>query len=202
MQLYRPKSYDAIVFRRAQEGAQGADHAAEFYPGAASLWWIAYRLAEPDNQRAAWEALANARQLEPNNRRFKAMSLLLAARALPEAEVEARLAGVRGCFDSAGAEVCLMHASAEIQLARASDRRTGSTGNERSKQPRPVFPNREEQGYATTCVHQTCSRRLCFAGAQPTMDILYRAGLSHLAVASSPDADIVDPITSSVRDAA
>lgn len=40
------------------------------------------------------------------------------------------------------------------------------------------------------------------AGRKPTMDILYLAGLSHLAVASSPTADVAEVLTASAREAA
>ncbi len=89
------------------------------FPGATSFWWAAYRLAEADgDKRSAWDALTKARRLAPENRRFEATSLLAGAWALPVADADRHLARVRGRFDSAGAEACLMYALAEIRLAR------------------------------------------------------------------------------------
>lgn len=64
------------------------------FPGATAFHWLDYRLAEADDaKKAAWDALERARWLEPDNSRFRAMSLLVAAWALTLAAAEQHLAG-------------------------------------------------------------------------------------------------------------
>jgi len=78
-----------------------------------------YRLAETVGDRSgAWGALSRARRLTPENPRFWAMSLLVAAWALPQAAADQQLASARASLDRAPADVCLMYALAELTLAR------------------------------------------------------------------------------------
>ncbi len=169
------------------------------FPGATSFWWMTYRLAEADDDKmAAWQALSNARRLSPENPRFEAMSLFVAAWALSVAEADEHLARVRGRFDTAGAEMCLMYALAEMRLARCS------------KQPLARWVRAHEAALAglsqarTEGLHRnlraaellTATLR---AGAQPTMEILYRAGLAEVAVTAAPETDVVELFTESVR---
>lgn len=171
------------------------------YPGATSFWWMAYRLAEADgDKQAAWDALSKARRLAPENSRFEAMSLLVAAWALSIPEADKHLTRVRGRFDAAGAEACLMYALAEIQLARRSKAGARSVRWERARDAAQAgrSTSRNKGLYKNLVAAELLTSAL-LAGATPTMDILYRAGLTQLAVTSIPEADVVELFTASVR---
>jgi predicted Zn-dependent protease len=174
------------------------------FPGATSFWWMAFRLAEADDdEKAAWDALSKARRLAPENPRFEAMSLLVAAWALSVAEADEHLTRVGGRFDTAGAEACLMYALAEIQLARRSkvEARRARWKRAHHAAQAGLSQSRSERLYKNLVAAELLIATL-LAGDRPTMDILYRAGLANLAVTSSPTADVVELFTESVRTAA
>lgn len=173
-----------------------ADH-----PGARSFWWMAYRLAEADDDKqTAWDALTKARLLDPENPRFEAMSLLVGTWALPMVEADKHLARVRDRFDTAGAEACLMYALAEIQLARRSNTAQRASRWQRAKQAAQAgLSQTSTQGLHKNLRAAEMLAATLLAGDRPTMDILYRAGLTGLAVTSQPQADVVELLTQSVR---
>jgi hypothetical protein len=174
------------------------------FPGATSFWWMAYRLAEADgDKKAAWDALTRARLLAPGHPRFEAMSLLVAAWALPPAAAEEHIARVRGSLDRAGAEVCLMYAHAEISLAQkpsASDREA------RYRRAREAVEAGLAQATSESVRRSLKAAQLLLdellAGRRPTLEILYLAGLGELAAMIAPKANVVDVLMSRVRQAA
>jgi hypothetical protein len=176
----------------------------EAFPGTTSFWWMSYRLAEADgDKKAAWEALTKARLLSPGNPRFEAMSLLVASWALPLAAADEHIARARGTFDTAGAEVCLMYACAEINLARkppASEREA------RYRRAREAVEAGLAQATSEGLRRNLKAAQLLLddllAGRQPTLQILYLAGLGELAAMSEPRANVVDVLTTRVRQAA
>jgi len=173
----------------------------ERFPGAASFWWMAYRLAETAGDRkGAWEALERARKLAPRNPRFLAMSLLVAAWALPASAAEEHLGSARSALAHAGPEVCLMYALAEITLARKA-----SKGERRARWTRARDAADAGIARATTegmrrnlQATQLLLREL-LAGREPTIEILYLAGLGEVAATAPTNANIVDFLTERLR---
>jgi hypothetical protein len=174
------------------------------FPGATSFWWMRYRLAEADERKKeAWEALSRARRLAPENRRFLAMSLLVAVWALPPAEAEKYIAPIRGSFDRSGAEVCLMYAFSEINLARKAPSAERHIRWQRGLDAaQSGLAQVESEGLRRNLKAAQMLLQALLAGRKPTMDILYLAGLSELAVTSKPSADVAEVLTASVREAA
>jgi hypothetical protein len=174
------------------------------FPGTTTFWWLGYRLAEADgDKKGAWDALTRARILSPDNPRFEAASLLTAAWALPPAAAEEHLARVRGSLDRAGAEACLMYAYAEISLARKP------AVAERKARYRRAY-DAVEAGLAQA-TSEELRRNLkatqlllgdLLAGREPTLEILYLAGLGELAATTEPKANVVDVLTMRVKQAA
>ncbi len=164
------------------------------FPGAMNFWWMRYRLAEMDDKRQeAWSALERARLLAPDNSRLRAMSLVVAVWALPPIAAEQHITGVRGTLDQAAAEVCLMYALAEITLARGASRDETTLRWTRAR-------DAADAGIARAGTPElrrnlkAIQLLLCdlLAGREPTMEILYRAGLGRVAAMEKPDANVVD----------
>jgi hypothetical protein len=131
------------------------------------------------------------------------MSLLVAAWALPRAEAEKYIAPIRGSFDRLGAEVCLMYAFSEINLARKSPAAERRDRWQRGLDAAQAgLAQVESEGLRKNLKAAQMLLQALLAGRKPTMDILYLAGLSHLAVASKPSADVAEVLTASVREAA
>jgi cytochrome c-type biogenesis protein CcmH/NrfG len=111
------------------------------FPGATHSWWASYRLLEALGDMAgAWQSLARARRLDPDNRRYKAVSLLLATAALPAAEAELHIEQSARPLEEAGPDVCLMYALAQLRLAprsRAKERWRRSLEASQAACPRP-----------------------------------------------------------------
>jgi hypothetical protein len=174
------------------------------FPGAASFWWMSYRLAEADGDKArAWNALGSARRLDPENPRFAAMSVLVAASALPFDEAETYLAGVRGAIEQAEPELCLMYALAEITLAR--------DGVPQKRMSRWILARLAAEAGSARATSDGLRKNLravqlilgaLIHGREPTMDLLYLAGLGELASTVKANADVVALLTTEVRDAA
>lgn len=174
------------------------------FPGATSLWWLQYRLAEAaDRKDDAWEALSRARRLAPENPRFLAMSLLVATWALSRAEAEKHIAPVRASFDRLGAEVCLLYACSEMMLARKAPSAERRTRWQRGLDAAQAgLAQVEAEGLRKNLRAAQMLLQALLAGRKPTMDILYLAGLSDLALASQRSADVAEVLTASVRQAA
>jgi hypothetical protein len=171
------------------------------FPGATSFWWMQYRLSEAaGDKKSAWQALAKARQLAPHDPRFAAMSLLVAAWALPRAAAEEHLAGVRGSLDRANAEVCLMYAHAEITLARAcpaGEKRVRLTRAREAAEAGRARADTEELRRNLKAVLLLLGELL--AGREPTLEVLYLAGMGGVAAMEKPTADVADLLAARVR---
>jgi len=161
------------------------------FPGIPDFWWFAYRLAEAGGDRkGAWDALSRARRLDPNNPRFDAMSLLVAARALPKSKADQELARARATLDKAGAEICLMYALAEIELANKDDaeqrwRRAREATNFGLAQVR-------SEGLRSNLVATQLILDSLLAGKEPSLDLLYLSGLGEIAASASPKSNILE----------
>ena len=171
------------------------------YPGTRSFWWMAYRLAEADDDKTgAWDALTKARRLAPDNPRFEAMSLLVGTWALSVQKADEHLARVRGRFESAGAEACLMYALAEMQLARRTRAAQRAIRWQRARAAAQAgLSQANSEGLHKNLRAAEMLTATLLAGDKPTVDILYRAGLTSLAVISRPRADVVELFTRSAR---
>jgi hypothetical protein len=171
------------------------------FPGAVNFWSMRCHLAEREGDKlGAWDALGRARQLDPGDPTLAALGLGLAPWALPPADAEQYLAGVRGTIEEAEADICLMYALAEIVLARRArqDERALRWGRARGA---------AEAGRARTTSlglrrYLTAVQLLLdelVAGREPTMEILYKAGLGEAAAMEKPDANVVDFLTDRSR---
>jgi hypothetical protein len=170
------------------------------FPGASSLHWAAFRLAEADDdKRAARDSLEKARQLEPGEPRFRGMTLLVAAWARSRPDAEKLLASVRPSLSHAGAEVCLMYAHAELTLARrATKERAARWARARDAADAGIHQVTTEAVRRNLRATQLLVREL-MAHRIPTTEILYRAGLSELACATTPQTDIVALLNDRMR---
>ncbi len=172
------------------------------FPGAESFWWMQYRLSESAGKKTeAWDALARCRRLAPDNPRFAAMSLLVAAWALPASAAEEQLASVRGSLIRAEPEVCLMYALAEISLAR--DTKDAPEVDLRWKRARDAAESGIARAHTEGLRRNLKAVQLLLnellAGREPTMEILYLAGLSELAASEKPNANVTDILTVGLR---
>src|SRR5262249_48685099 len=104
------------------------------------------------------------------------------------------LARIRGSFDTAGAAVCLMYALAELELAKKAEapqdrwQRALDAANAGLGQAPPDGLRRNLK--ATQLVLQAL-----LAGKEPTLDILYLAGLGESAAAAPSAGNVVDLVT-------
>ncbi|NOY91364.1 MAG: hypothetical protein GXP55_09145 [Deltaproteobacteria bacterium] len=176
--------------QRAQREAKRMTSA---FPGVAGWWWVAYRIAESRAEaKRAWNALTCARRLEPDNARFEAISLLAATKALEYEAANEYIGAVRARIDSSHPELCLMYALAELRLARARPRnrkqrwtraldvvRTGLSG-----EPDSTLRNnlRATQLLLESYIDQR----------KPSLELLYRAGLTEVAIGAPAETDIQD----------
>lgn len=171
------------------------------FPGASNFWWMAYRLAELDTEKKqAWTALSRACKLEPDNPRFEAMSLLVATWSLSRAEAEKHLAGARTGIDRRPPEVCLMYALAEIGLSRsaATPERLARLQRARAAADAGIAQRQSDTQYRNLKAVQLMTTEL-LAGREPTLDILYRAGLGELAATEKPNANVFELLTTRIR---
>lgn len=162
------------------------------FPGLIGFWWWRYRLTDAlGKSKEAWGALTRARRLDPENRRFEAMSLLLAAHTFPAQEADVYLARARGSLAGAGPEVCLMYALAEVEIGK--------------KDPAPLDRWRRAQEAVQVGLSSlpspeigrslTAARLLLDAlqaGREPTLDIFYQAGLGERAVTAPPRQGVIE----------
>jgi hypothetical protein len=161
------------------------------FPGTPSFWWATYRIAEAvgDTQQA-WDALYRTQQLNPHNIRFKAMSVYLSARALPADEADAHIARVRRSLAPESAEVCLMVAWAEIALAKQG------RAKERWRRARETAVLGLTQARSVGIRQSLLATRFILdgllAGKEPTVDVLYKAGLGDVAATAAPGTNVID----------
>jgi hypothetical protein len=171
------------------------------FAGIASFWWWEYRLTEAlDDSASAWRALERARSLAPDNPRYLAMSLLAAAKTLEIHVADQYLGGLRFTLDRRGPEVSLMYAHAELELAA----RDGAHARERwlraGEATRIGFGRVRSSNTMRRNLHAVAlivEARL--AGREPTLDILYRAGLGELAAGAPPGVAVQDLIARHAR---
>ncbi len=173
----------------------------ERFPGTTSFYWLAYRLSEADDdKRAAWDALERARQLDPTNPRFRAMSLLVAAWALPASAAEEHLATVRNSLASGGAEICLMYAHAELTLARRGSLHERKRRWARARDAADAgIPQAESDAMRSNLKATQLLVRELLANRVPKPEILYLAGLGELAATARPNTNIGDLLTTRLR---
>jgi tetratricopeptide (TPR) repeat protein len=171
------------------------------FPGATSWWWFAYRLAEAaDDKGRAWDALLRARRLDPENRRFVAMSLLVAARTRSLEEAEEHLAQVRTSLEREGEEVCIMYALAEMALARKGTQAARAARWQRALDATHAgLAQVTDRGWRANLKAIQMIIVELLSGREPTLDILYRAGLGEVAAAARPKANVVDLLTDHLR---
>lgn len=164
------------------------------FPGAASFWWMQYRLAEASEKKQdAWNALARCRRLEPDNQRFLAMSLLVAAWALPTSAADKAIASAWGSLVRAEPGVCLMYALAEIALARREHASGRKLRWKRAREAADMGMARVDSESLRRNLKATqLLLNELLAGREPTMDILYLAGLPELATMEKPNANVAD----------
>jgi len=171
------------------------------FPGLANFWAMRCHLAERDGDKpGAWDALGRARQLDPGDTTLAALALGLAPWALPPAEAEQHLAGVWGTIEGAAPDICLMYALAEVVLARGArpDERALRWGHARvAAGAGQARANSLRLRRYLTAVQFLLDD--LFAGREPTMEILYRAGLGEAAAMEKPDANVVDFLTAHAR---
>lgn len=164
------------------------------FPGSAMFWWRAYRLLEADGDLTpAWDALSNARRLEPENSRYHAISLVLAAKALPRHEADEQLQRVRASLDSLGPDVCLMYAHAELELARKSRKQA------RWQRARDAVERGLASAPSMWLSKNLRATRLILdsllAGREPSFDILYDVGLGEEVATASPGGNVIELVT-------
>ncbi|HEU4533892.1 MAG TPA: hypothetical protein VFS00_07225, partial [Polyangiaceae bacterium] len=171
------------------------------FPGASSWWWFAYRLAEASgDQGRAWDALARARRLDPDNRTFKAFGLLVAAKTLSPEAAEEHLAHVRTSLDREGEEVCMMYALAEINLAQRGPRAARAAHWQRALDATSAGLGQiSDPAWRAKLKAMHMITLELLAGREPTMGILYHAGLGTMAAAAEPKANVVDLLTDHLR---
>lgn len=192
---------DGLALSLLKKARSELDHVLADFPGIAEFWWMRYRLSESLNDKpGAWDALERARRLAPTNQRFLAMSLLVASWALVAARADELLQGVRSTLDRATAQVNLMYALAEVSLAR------NSTSPKRQIRWRRALES-VESGLAradSDSVRRNLKAtqlllRELLANREPTMDILYLAGLGGDVALVRGNADVMDVLTTGSR---
>jgi hypothetical protein len=159
----------------------------EVFPGIAALWGLRARFEDgagsPDK---AWKSLGRALQLEPENHRLRALSILSAAEGLPVDKADSYLAEVRPSLVSAPAEVCSMYAFAEITLARKG-KATKERWKRASEAVELALPRIRSEGLRRDMTAVRLFVEQMRAGRKAGPEILYRAGLGSLAVTASGD---------------
>lgn len=173
----------------------------EKFPGATSFWWMHYRLAElADDRKEAWDGLSRAMRLAPENTRYRAMSFLIAAWALPAAAAEQHIASVRTTLDRSSSEECLMYAHAELTLARKGPVAERKTRWHRAREAAEIGLSlggsiglRKDLRAVQLLVGELLE------GREPTIDVLYLAGLGEEATLAKPKVNLTEYLTKRVR---
>ncbi len=180
---------------REREALLGDVHRVlEVFPGSASFWWASYRLRDAGGDaNAGWDALQRARRLDPENRRFEAMAIFAAARTLAPRAADDELGRVRGSLDVAGPEVCLMYALAELGLTKRSPDR-GRVERALDAASAGLVQARTEVVRKNLKAAQLIALSL-LAGREPTVDVLYVAGLGQLVTMAPPRQSPLEVLT-------
>jgi len=132
---------------------------------------------------------SRARRLDPENKRFFAMSLLLSTKALPTCEANTYVRQARASLYRASADVCLMYAHAELALAKV-DRAKERWRWAREATGIGLSKARSEGLRKSLHATQLILDRL-LAGKSPEMDVLYLAGLGEVVAATPPEGDVI-----------
>lgn len=165
------------------------------FPGTPWLWWASCRIEHVQGRpRAAWESIQRACRLEPDNGHHAAVRLWLMPRAVPVKQVDAYLSESYADIHHASPELCLVYALEEMELARhAPSARTPRLERafEAVLQGRSRAQAESTVGQYLRAAQLVLSEQL--KGGEPTIDLLYRAGLGDVLVASS-SASRRDPV--------
>jgi hypothetical protein len=172
------------------------------FPGTADLWWTSFRLEETRGRpRAAWTALVRASRLDPENGRYEALRLCRMPPQVSQEEAAATLSKVYASLPRAAPEVCLMYAFKELELARRVPREAPERlqrALEAIIQGRSRSEGASLLGRLLQATQFLVSERL--KGAEPLMELLYRAGLGELLI-SAPHGEQRDPLKFLTREA-
>ena len=165
----------------------------ELFPGISGLWWARYRLAEAGGKgEEAWRCLDIAWQLEPSEPTYEAMRLVLALQRTPEKTAKI-LDTSYSRIDRAPAELCLVHALAEIGFVGrpAAERwlRAQTAASEGVKRATSENLRRWLKAIELLVLCELQGRR-------PTHEILYMVGLNHIAAnaEAAGSAEVLDVI--------
>jgi hypothetical protein len=174
------------------------------FPGAAGWWWVSYRLAEGrENWPVAWDALGRARELDPEDLNFEAMSIHAAISALGPAKAQEHLVRIGARLDASKPLLCLMYALGEVRMAR-----TESQAQKRTRWVRALAAtNIGLSGQPTETQHKNLRAvKLLLdsylANKLASVELLYLAGLSDVAVSAQAGADVEQLLSSSILQAA
>jgi hypothetical protein len=157
------------------------------FPGTPWLWWASCRIEHVRGRPgAAWDAIQRACRLEPDSGHYDAGRLWLMPRAVPPKQVDAYLSESYAGIHRASPEVCLVYALNEMELARHAS----SASTPRLERAFEAVLQGRSRAQAETSVGQYLrAAQLLLSeqlkGGEPTIDLLYRAGLGDLIVASS-----------------
>jgi predicted Zn-dependent protease len=186
-------------FRPLQAGKGELDRFLKAFPGDAWVWCArSIARAAAGDVSAAWKAIRRARELAPDHTVFVQVELSLVPMYYEPAQAEARLESVYASIErgAANADGCFGFIYGALRLAEKSDRREGllrqalAAAAEGSRVP-PLGPE-DRQRFKLLELWL----REILAGRKPTVDILYRCGLGHLAATAPEGADPLDLVLS------
>ncbi len=193
---------------RQEQVAEGEvlARATERFPGVVVLWWATYRNAQARRQsKNAWNAITRAWRLRPESKKLEAFRLFVASWALTPQEADAVLAAARNRVDSAGPQVCLAYAFAELRLAQRAPAGDVEPSERWSRARAAARAGLAQAPEGMLWKYLRAIDMLVTAlleGNAPTVELLYAAGLSDLAVAAPPKADLVALLSDAILQAA
>jgi hypothetical protein len=184
----RRGGYLPVTARERRQLAAELRRLTEEFPGVPGLWWSRYRLAETAGETDAWRALEVAHELEPGDPTYEAVRFSLELKRSSHRAAEI-LDAAYSRIDRAPAELCLVHALAEIGLAQASSSepwarerwtRAQTAASEGVKRARSDGLRRWLKAVELLVFWE-------LQGREPGYEILYSVGLSQ--VASNAEAE-------------
>jgi tetratricopeptide (TPR) repeat protein len=163
------------------------------FPGVPSLWSLLAHIEDTnENHLEAWKALQRALALAPDNQQFRALSLITATEALPRSDADAYLRQARPTLDKASAEVCVMYAFAEIQLAQSKKAGRVERWQRALEAVDIAFPRTHSEGLRKNLTALRLLLRDLIDQRDADPNVLYRAGLGGLAATrSGPPMDVL-----------
>lgn len=172
------------------------------YPGVGSLWWARYWLLANllrKRKRDAWRSIERAQKLAPDNPYIEASTVLAGVDLLPTVDAEALLRAARAVLQPERPLLCLTTALAELRSAEDAPKASRTEAQRRAlhavrvglagRAPSPWF----ERLQAT---HDILG--LLLDDREPTLDVLYRAGLPNVALHAKPGEPVLELLTQSV----